>query len=121
MQINKKDVTIALVFIVLGFFIGVEYKTYQIRSAIQDNLKEFSNETTQKNTKNNTEKIVINKTIGDMIELATLNFKVNKIEEAATLQAKYSQPVVARENTKFVVMDVDVTNTTKTPFSHRDA
>lgn len=105
----------------LGFFIGIEYKAYQISSAIQNSLKEFSNETIKTSTKSNTEKTVINKDIGDTVELATLNFKVKKIEETTTLQAKYSQPVIASENTKFVVMDVDITNTTKSPFSHSDA
>lgn len=121
MKINKKDVVISLVFIMLGFFIGMEYKAYQIRSALQDSFKEFRDETELANTKNSTEKVIINKGIGDVVELATLSLKITKTEEMNTLQSKYSQPVVARENTKFLVIDTDITNTTKSPFFHRDA
>lgn len=62
------------------------------------------------------------KGVGDEIELATVKYKVNKVEEKLTLTSRYGEPKSAKENTKFVVIDMSITNTTKNvstfPYSH---
>ncbi len=60
--------------------------------------------------------IIIEKNIGDEIQLTTLKFRVNKVEEKQTISSSYGTPKVAKENTKFVVINLDITNTTNMPF-----
>lgn len=53
--------------------------------------------------------------VGDNIILSTIKFKVNSVREQQTISSKYSS-ASAREGTKFVVVDLSITNTTKTGF-----
>lgn len=112
---------IAAIIFGLGFVLGMEFKAYQIRSAIG---KAFSGTaSTPSPTPESVveaakkESVVINKAIGDEIVLATGNIKINKTEETQTMGNKYSAPKVAKEGTKFVVVNLDVTNTTKSEFT----
>ncbi len=123
MNIKNKPLLALIVIIIfgVGFVSGMEYKAYQIRNAISQAF----------NTNNSTvspspvlaveeakkEDVVINKTIGDEIVLATGNIKINKAEESKSIRSQYSTPKVATEGTKFVVINLDVTNTTKSEFS----
>lgn len=66
------------------------------------------------------EKIIIEKSIGDTINLATINLTINKVEEKNILNAKYSTPTIARDTTKFIILDVEITNTTKETFFNSD-
>lgn len=124
MKIPSKPVIILILVVVfgLGFVSGMEYKAYQIRDAIG---KAFSGNSTSTTTPTpvsvveeaKKEAIVINKAIGDAIALATGTIKINKVEEAKTLSSKYGTPKVATEGTKFIVVNLDVTNTTKSEFT----
>lgn len=105
----------------LGFVSGMEFKAYQIRSAIG---KAFSGTTSTTSPTPESaieeakkESVIINKAIGDEIILATGNIKINKTEETQTMGNKYSAPKVAKEGTKFVVVNLDITNTTKSEFT----
>ena len=60
---------------------------------------------------------VIERGIGDEITLATIKFKVTKVEEMNTLTARYGSPTVSKEGAKFVLVSMDITNTTKSEFS----
>lgn len=119
MKTLSKPLVVLIVAIIfgLGFVSGMEYKAYQIRSAIG---KAFNNAATSPNPtpvsvveEAKKEMIVINKAIGDDVTLATINIKINTSEETKTLSNKYSSPKVAKEGTKFVVINLDVTNSTK--------
>lgn len=63
----------------------------------------------------------IEKRIGDTVELATLKFKINSSEERSVITSTYSESVSAKENSKFIFVDMTITNTTNTstpsPFS----
>lgn len=118
---NKKTITIIIAIIIfgLGFYAGVEYKMYQIRTT----LKEIVTGST-KNTRSTNMEVakkekmqIIDKVMGDELVLATMNFKVNSVEEKQILNSSYGTPKVAKEGTKFVVIDLDVTNTTNSEFS----
>lgn len=121
---NKKIILLASLVVVfgIGFYSGTIYKTYQIAKTFSDLL---DNSTTASNLNKNTvsEKIkeenyqLIEKNIGDEVTLATINFKINKVEEKQTLVPKYGSPKVADENTKFIVINADITNTTNSKFS----
>lgn len=105
----------------LGFVSGMEYKAYQIRSAIS---KAFSNNNSTPSPtpvsvveEAKKKAIVIDKSIGDEVSLATINIKINSAEETKTISSKYSTPKVATEGTKFVVINLNITNSTKSEFS----
>jgi hypothetical protein len=123
MNIKHKPLLALIVTIIfgIGFVSGMEYKAYQIRSAISQAFN--SNNTSISPTPVSTveeakkEDVLINKAIGDEIVLATGNIKVNKVEEAKSISSQYSTPKVATEGTKFIVINLDVTNTTKSEFS----
>lgn len=60
---------------------------------------------------------IINKQIGDEVVLATLKFKINASEERTIITSTYSNSVSAKENSKFVFVDMTITNITNTPFT----
>jgi len=118
----------ALIIFVVGFFSGMEYKTYQVRTALKNTFSGLTNTTTTPSVSDKSANtaieqakkegmVTIEKQIGDEIELATIKLKVNKAEEKQTLSASYGSPKVAREGTKFIVVNMDVTNTTNSKFT----
>jgi hypothetical protein len=119
---KKKNIIISVVvIIVIAVFIfiaGTEYKAYQVRKAV----KQIFNETPTAETdisKEAKEKIIANmieKNIGEEIQLATVKVKVNEASEAQVYNLSYSNPLVAKADTKFVILSVEITNTTKAPF-----
>lgn len=60
-----------------------------------------------------TSKAII-KSVGDEIVLATIKFKINTVNERQTISTNYGSSATAREGTKFVVVDMTITNLTKT-------
>lgn len=50
------------------------------------------------------------KKIGEAATVSGLTFKVNSSQETKTLTAKYSSPKAARSGTKFIIVDISVTN-----------
>lgn len=101
-------VTIVLGVIII-FFIGSEYRAYQLRKAIKN---VFNTEVTE--PKRNTN--IVEKKLGEEFELATMKVKTNGIEEKQTINIPYSTPVIAKENAKFIVLNLDITNITKDGF-----
>ena len=57
------------------------------------------------------------KVVGDEITLATVNLKVNRVDEKQTLTAKYSSPVTAKEGAKFIIVNLDLINMTNKAFT----
>ncbi len=78
-----------------------------------------TNETTTENKYQQMvkDKIIIEANIGDAIELSTVNIKVKSATEKNIFNLKYGSPLVARENAKFAVFSMEVTNTTKDTFN----
>jgi len=121
---NKKLVftIVGIIIFGLGFFAGMEYKAYTIRTALKDvfagvNTATNSNTKTTAMEKAKQEKDqIVNKNIGDEILFATINVKVNSAEEKQILKASYGTPKIAKESTKFVVINMDVTNITNSVF-----
>ena len=115
---------IVLVSLGVGFFAGMEYKSYQVRSALKDVANEISNSFSNTNPPENqlpdeSEKKItyINKPVGEEVILATIKFKVNNSSEKQTLSSGYGSPAIAKEGAKFVVIDLNITNITNTPFT----
>jgi len=118
LKTNKGLVVILITGLVIGFVAGMEYKAYQIRSIVYDGLSDLSNSFSQGGeTAVEEEPIVVNKSIGEDVELATIKFKVNDVKEQQIISSKYGSPEVASENAKFIVIDMDVTNITSEPFN----
>ena len=130
---NYKTLTIlGFVFVfAVGFVSGMEFKAYQIRNAINTAFNKgfpTSNSTSTPTSQSTDEPsffeedkkeeiIVIDKNIGEEIILATGNIKINSSEEKKSISSKYSSPVVAKEGTNFIVVNLDITNTTKSEFT----
>jgi len=117
---KQKTIILIVAGIIVGFIIGQEYTKYSISQKIE---KAFSQpsivETTREKDKNLEKELkkAIDKNIGDEIELATIKLKINSSVEENIIQSKYGSPKVADEGTKFVVLDLTITNITKSPFS----
>jgi len=118
----KRNIIIGIASIIIffvGFVLGMEYKSYQIASAISDafTLDENVDSTTGLfDTEPEEPLTIITKSLGEDVELATITVKVNSVDERQTLNARYGSPAVASENAKFLVISMDVTNTTDSEF-----
>lgn len=106
--------------LIAGFFVGKEYAKYTIAKAV---TQAFTQPNNPESIKKDQEKIqselkgAIEKKVGDDIELATIKIKINSSKEENIIQSSYSQPKVADQGTKFVIIDATVTNITKAPFN----
>lgn len=109
-----------LIGLVMGFFAGMEYKSYQVRQAFQQALSTPPNVSTNKpileQAKQESYK-TIEKGVGDEVTLATIKFKVNKDEEKQIITSGYGTPKTAKPNAKFVIVDLTITNLTDSQFS----
>lgn len=115
-----KHIIISIILIIISSGAGFYFGQQSIIKKIEDNFKTITSEYDQKNlmpTDAKAEKpVVIKKEIGDVVEFATIKFSIIRSEEKEMLQSKYSQPLVAEEGLKFVILDVDVENITTAPF-----
>lgn len=118
MKKNVVSIIVGLVIFGIGFFAGMEYKAYTIRTALKDVFTGTSSDTNgsvmQQAKKEDMQ--TIEKAVGDEIALATMNLKVNSVEEKQILNPSYGSPKVAKEGTKFIVVGMDVINTTNSAF-----
>ncbi|MGH7203510.1 MAG: hypothetical protein ACREHC_03655, partial [Candidatus Levyibacteriota bacterium] len=121
-------IVVAIVAGGIGFFAGMEYKAYQIRTAIENAFKptqsSTSNQTgsTQPPASNGSASLldqvkaegdkIITKHVGDEITLSTIKFTINKVTETQTLSSDYGNPKTAPAGTKFVLLDITITNIT---------
>ena len=119
-KIILKISVVVIISLAVGFFVGIEYKAYQIRKALSDVFDKPNQQVISTPEKSGQKKqddyVWIKKNIGDTIELATIKFKVIKSEERQTISSKYGTPKVAKEGTKFVVIDLELTNIIDAPF-----
>ncbi len=135
MPVMKKIGLIIIVAILaggIGFFAGMEYKAYQVRTALTKAFQQTSSsptpaqETSQPSVSDTNSIIdqarqegdkIISKNIGDEVVLATIKFKINKVTEASTLSGGYGNPMVAPAGSKFVLLNMTVTNETNASFN----
>ncbi len=107
----------AVLFLVIGFFVGKEYTAYQVGKAVQEAFGEPTEptKTVMEEIKQEKGKVIEAK-VGEEIKLSTINLKVNSSKEETILNKTYDSPAVATQGSKFVVIDLNVTNTTKAEF-----
>lgn len=118
---NAKFIIVAVVLLVIGFFAGMEYKAYQVRSAFEkafntNEVASTEDKTVAEKAKEANMTVHIQK-IGDELTLSSLTLKVNNVEETQTLSSDYSTPKTAKEGTKFVIVDLTVKNITNSAFT----
>jgi len=123
---NTILIVVGLVIFVGGFVTGQEYNKAQLRkkfleldNQITTGFKKTGTDIIQEQKDKADElkkKQIIEKQVGDEIELATIKFNVNSSNEEKMIQQNYSTPIVADEGTKFLFIQATVTNTTKAPF-----
>lgn len=116
---TKTTLALFIIIALISFFLWMEFKSYQIRSVLMTWLSQVI--PTNSNQPISETKVIeptkINKGTGDTITLSTLELKVTNSEEKETLTAKYSEPKVAKPNTKFLVITLDVKNIINEPFT----
>jgi hypothetical protein len=125
-----KTLGIIVVCSVVGFFAGMEHKAYQVRSVLQEATNVFNEpsqqtiptpekqkEQAEGGQEAQDEYVFIEKSIKDKIELATIRFKVNSVKESQTLSGGFGTPAIAKENAKFVIIDLSITNITDANFT----
>lgn len=111
--LSKKHIIIAvvgaIVIFVVGFFVGDAYRVNVIKSAF-GGLGSTSTELAK-------EKKNIDKQLGDEVDITTMKIKVNKSEEKQSISSQYGDAKAANEGTKFVIVNLDATNTTDSKFN----
>lgn len=121
-------VLIALVVgLIGGFVIGQEYTKQKIVNSIEEAFSDKSSNDGQKAEESGEMAQEVKKmnnisvAIGDTVELATFKYVVNDVEEKNLIKSDYGQPHLATEGTKFVIVDLTVTNTTSETFEYDDS
>lgn len=119
-KIPSKIIASLLIGLVIGFFVGFEFKAYQIRSAfkeVAESISGSSNENQSVLEQAEEENYqTIEKNIGDEIILATIKLKANKVDEQQTISST-GTPKVASAGSKFLIVNLTVTNITNSPFT----
>jgi hypothetical protein len=123
-------VVIAVICLAVGFSAGFEYQAYRIRSTFQQAFTNASVNNSVNNTPNSTPTPAtamqaakdvgmktINKKVGDEVVLDTGKILVNSVNETQTLTSSFSNPAVATAGTKFVVVNLTLTNITNSDFT----
>lgn len=121
---------IILIMLAVGFFAGMEYKAYQIRSAIDKAEKEISGLFTSSNnpatqniaSEDDTKKIpteekYVDKAIGEEVTLKTVAIKVDRAQEKDTISNSYGSSAIAANGAKFIVVTMTITNLTNSNLS----
>lgn len=122
MDIKKyKVVVIAIITFILGVFLGMEYKAFQIREVLSN-----TNYTTNTSTdlsaeeKKESKPILVQKEIGEEGVVNGVSFKVNSFKETTILTAKYGSPKSAKTGTKYVIVNMTVKNNANSSTSFQD-
>lgn len=110
-----------------GFFIGQEYTKNKIVNSIEEAFSdvgsnsgksvEESGEMAKEVKKMNN----ISIEVGETVELATFKYIINSVEEKSMIKSDYGKPHLAVEGTKFVVVNLTVTNTISESFDYDDS
>jgi len=127
MKKNTILIVVGLIIFVGGFLTGQEYNKAQLRKKFLELDNQIKTGFTAKSGTNIIQeqkdkeselkkKQIIEKQVGNEIELATIKFQVNTSNEEKIIQQSYGTPIVADEGTKFLFIQATVTNTTKAPF-----
>lgn len=107
-------VVIGVIVIGIIFVAGSEYRAYKVRKAISE---VFDTPTPESSA----DKTIINKKISEEFQLALGTIRINSSEEKSVLSGSFGEPVSAKENTKFVIVNLDVTNTTSNKITFSDS
>ena len=122
MKISSKISLIVgiVIAIVVGFFGGMEYKAYEVRSAIQQAFSQININTSTENQSQNiatSTQTFLDYSIGQEVVLETLSLKVINSKEESYLQGSFGLPTTADPGTKFVVTTLSVMNLTNADFT----
>lgn len=112
---SKKQLAIgigaAVVIFLAGFFSGDAYRVNRIKSAF-NNLGSLG-----ESSDLNKDKKIIDKKTGEEVDITKMKITVNKSEEKNSISSKYGDAKSAKDGARFVVVDLNVTNTTDSEFS----
>ncbi|MDO8265730.1 MAG: DUF4352 domain-containing protein [Candidatus Saccharibacteria bacterium] len=122
---HKSVVIGILVGLVLGFFGGYEYRTKEIKDAVNEAFSTVSEsfDSSFNSTSSEDEDVSLEyKThaVGELVNFATQDMKLNSAVAKNSVSAPYGSPLVASEGTKYIVVNHTVTNTTDSPFMYTE-
>ena len=101
--------------VVMSNFIAVGKELDDSFTGTSDSYDEGSDAIMEKAAEDNM--TIIKKTIGDEIILSTIKLKVNSVEETRTISATYGDPTTAKDDAKFILVSLELTNITNKTFS----
>jgi hypothetical protein len=129
-ELTKRQKITGLILIIViffaGFYAGYEYRTQEFKNAITKAFSGISSDSNVSNpstTKNDDGKQgheTVYHQLGDTIEFSTQKMKVNSVRTSTTITAQYGSPWVAQTGTKFIIVDLTVTNTGNSPITFED-
>lgn len=130
-RLTKRDKITALIVVgvvfLIGFLIGYEYKTQEIKKAVNEAFSSVGDKSDNKSTTDYTKEEdgkdgyeTTYHEAGEVIKYSTIDMKFNSARSTKTLTAQYSEPMVAEKGTKFIVVNHTVTNTGKSPFTYKE-
>lgn len=112
-----------------GFFAGQEYTKNRIAAEFEKAFKAPKQKENEINSaanrvqeeQSNLDKELkelnkIEKNVGDEVTLATIKLKINSVKEETMIQSSDNPPRVADQGTKFVIINMTITNISKAPF-----
>lgn len=106
----KGKIIVGVLCLAVGFLAGMEYKAYQIRSAFGQAFG-GSTESVSAAPKN-----VIDVEVGDVVELATLKYRLGDGKKTKNLPRAFGSPLTASAGASFIALPIEVTNTTDDEF-----
>jgi len=122
----RKEVSIAIALVtglIIGYFAGREHMKWQLINAVTTafgEIRQRSGGALGESSAPKQKPIIIEKKVGDDIELATLRYRVTSIEESYQLKNsnRFSTPKPAKTGAKFVIVHMEIMNTTNKTFSY---
>ena len=110
---NKICILVSVILIFISFFAWMEYKSYQVRSALQEAFTDDIS--TNENTISDVNLEVIEKNkieikMWESVTLSTIELKVITSEEKNVLTSTYWKPRIAEDWTKFLLLELSIKN-----------
>lgn len=128
---KQKQILFIIVCLSIGFVAGMEFKKYQLRKILTDGLDSIqqavaqlpytANSDAQPYTANSDvqpEKTVfIQKSKNEVIQMRSIKYRINSSYETDVLTPQVGSPVFPNPGTKFVVVNLTITNVLNAPFT----
>lgn len=111
---QKKNILLVAGCLAAGFFAGMEFRAYQVRKAISDGLGQLGAALATPSTEAASNQLavdnIIKKPMNEEVVLRSIKYRVNGSDERDAITSQFGSPVFAKQGTKFIVVDMGITN-----------